>query len=82
MGLSDEHVRAVLGEQERWDLVVGYFLAGELSLSRTAALLGSTYVDLLDRLQRLGLPTRQGTETIEDALNDACVAGEWQVTPT
>jgi len=76
-GLTDERVATITDLQQRYDLVIGYFLAGELSLSRAAALLGTYYLDLRLRLTQLGLPTHQGPATIEEALEEIRTAEAW-----
>jgi hypothetical protein len=73
-GLTDEQVAAVEDVQDRYSLVLGFFLAGGLSLSRAAELLGTTYLDLRIRLHRLGLPTFQGPQTIEEAREEVAAA--------
>lgn len=71
---SDEAVATLGGEQARYDLVLAHLLAGGLSLSRAAELLGTAYVDLRLRLHRLGLPTLQRPTNIEDAREEVRVA--------
>ena len=73
-GLTDEQAAAVDDVQDRYSLVLGVFLAGGLSLSRAAELLGTTYFDLRIRLHRLGLPTFQGAQTIEEAREEIVAA--------
>ncbi|MGH2354759.1 MAG: hypothetical protein ACRDI2_03845 [Chloroflexota bacterium] len=76
-GLTDADVAALDDPQARYDVVLAYFLAGSLSLSRAAELLGTVYIDLRIRFHRLGLPTRQGPATIEEAREEVRVAAEW-----
>jgi predicted HTH domain antitoxin len=73
-GLTNEQASAVDDVQERYNLVLGYFLSGGLSLSRAAELLDTTYMDLRIRLHRLGLPTFQGPQTIEEARQEVAAA--------
>src|SRR5687768_1030507 len=66
-GLTEDKVADLAGGedvQDRYNLVLGYFLAGAVSLSRAGELLGTSYFDLRLRLHRLGLPTRQGPQTM------------------
>jgi hypothetical protein len=53
--------------QEAWDAVVAAHLAGDISLGRAAALLGTERFDLMARFNRLGLPARLGAQTIQEA---------------
>ena len=59
-GLSGEEVqKAVEGAggdlQAAWDLVIGAYMNGEVSLSRAAELLKLPYFELEERLRRLGI---------------------------
>lgn len=71
---SEKVVARFTDAQDRYDLVIGRFLAKEMSLSRAAELLGTTYIELRLRLGRLGLPTYQGSATIEEAREEVRVA--------
>ena len=55
-GVSDEQVSRVLGEQERFDLVLAHYLGGGISLERVAELLGLSWLDLRTRFLRLDVP--------------------------
>jgi hypothetical protein len=63
-------------DQVRYDRVLADLLSEALSLGRAAQLLGTSYVDLRARVDRLGLSTRQGPTTPEEAQEDARVAME------
>jgi prevent-host-death family protein len=55
-------------EQTRWNRVMTAYLDGDINLGRTADLLGLQRFDLMDRLDRLGLPLLAGALTREEAL--------------
>jgi prevent-host-death family protein len=67
-GLSDAEVGAVTDLQARHNLVLAYYLADAISLSRAAELLDLSSFDLRMRFLRLDVPLRLGPTTIEDAL--------------
>jgi hypothetical protein len=75
-GLPDDAL-AGLSDQERYDQVIAYYMVGAISLGRAAELLELPWIDLRSRMHRLGVPMRVGPETIEEALEDARIAGEW-----
>lgn len=54
--------------QARWNRVVTAYLDGDINLGRTADLLGLQRFDLMDRLDRLGLPLLAGALSREEAL--------------
>ena len=68
-GLTDAAVEeASLDLQARYNLVLAYYLADAISLSRAAELLGLSSFGLRLRFMRLDVPLRLGPATIEDAL--------------
>jgi predicted HTH domain antitoxin len=69
-GLSDEAVAAITSPQERTNLAVAHYLAGSLSLSRLAELLGLSWLDLRTRFLRLDIPLRLAPADQEEALHD------------
>ena len=71
-GLSQEAVREAVVEaggdvQAVWDLVIGDYMAGEVSLGRAAELLNLSRFELLERLNRLGVPLHLGPQSAEEA---------------
>jgi predicted HTH domain antitoxin len=70
-GLSREAVAACQEEKDAYVLVVRYYLAETISLSRAAELLGVPALELRARFQRLGLPLRTSPKDAEEALEDA-----------
>ena len=73
-GLSDAAAAATSSQQARYDLVMAYYLADAISLSRAAELLRLPSFDLRLRFVRLDVPLRLGPATVEDALADMTVA--------
>jgi predicted HTH domain antitoxin len=76
-GLADESV-INLASQDRYGLVVSHYLAGSISLSRAAELLGLPWLDLRARLHRTGLPVRIGPENIDDLRAEMDALTKWQ----
>lgn len=76
-GLSDEQVAATPDLQARFNLVFGRYLAGAISLSRAAELLGLSWFDLRTRCQRLDVPLRTGPVDLAEAKGDVEAADAW-----
>jgi hypothetical protein len=70
-------VAAVKGEQERYDLIMAHYLAGAISLSRAAELLGLAWVDLRARAIRLDVPLRTAPADAAAAQADVEAALNW-----
>ena len=60
----------VADEQERYNRSLAQYLAGLISLSRAAELLELPVQDLRMRFVRLGIPLRQGVETLQELEED------------
>ena len=73
-GLTDAAVAAAPDLQARYNLVLAYYLADAISLSRAAELLKLSSFDLRLRFVRLDVPLRLGPATIEEALAEVEVA--------
>jgi hypothetical protein len=67
-GLTDAAAAGTPDLQARYNLVLAYYLADAISLSRAAELLGLSSFDLRLRFVRLDVPLRLGPATIEEAL--------------
>jgi predicted HTH domain antitoxin len=72
-GLSETELAQAVAQaggddQARWNRVVAAYLDGDINLGRTADLLGLQRFDLMDRLDRLGLPLLAGALSREEAL--------------
>jgi len=76
-GLSDQEVAALSDPQDRFDLVLAYYLAGAISLGRAAELLGLPWLDLRTRFLRLDVPLRTAPANLTEAGQDVEVAGAW-----
>ncbi|MBU1660837.1 MAG: type II toxin-antitoxin system prevent-host-death family antitoxin [Chloroflexi bacterium] len=64
--LPDEAVDALEDTQERFNLVMAYYLAQSISLGRVAELLEIPWVSLRMCLSRLDVPVFVGPETMEE----------------
>jgi len=73
-GLTDAAAASAADLQARYNLVLAYYLADAISLSRAAELLNLSSFDLRMRFVRLDVPLRLGPATIEEAIADAEVA--------
>ena len=76
-GLSDAEADAAGGSQERYNLVVGHYLVGSISLGRMAELLSLPMADLQMRFVRLDIPLRLGPGSVEEARRDVENARRW-----
>lgn len=77
-GLSDGDFARATSEEERYSLVLAYYLGEAISLGRAAELLGLPWVDLRLRLARLGIPLRLGPETIEELRAEIEALEKWE----
>ncbi len=66
-GLSDAEAGSAMGLQERYNVVMAYYLADAITLARAAELLELSSLDLRLRFVHLEVPLRIGPQTIEDA---------------
>jgi predicted HTH domain antitoxin len=73
---------AVSDPQARYNLVLTHYLAGAISLSRAAELLGLSWFDLRTRCLRLDVPLRTGPSDLAEAEADVEVASEWMPKPS
>jgi predicted HTH domain antitoxin len=64
--LSEQEFRQFSDEQELFNRVLAYYLAGIISLARAAELLELTYFDFRTRLLNLGIPLGIGARTMEE----------------
>lgn len=76
-GLSDETVAAQPSLQGRYDLVLAYYLAEEISLGRAAELLDLPSIDLRTRFLRLDVPLRLGPADLEEARAEVDNLAAW-----
>lgn len=75
-GLADEAL-AELQPQALYDLVLGFYLAGAISLGRAAELLELPWLDLRTRFTRLDVPLRQGPADLDEAQAEVESAASW-----
>jgi hypothetical protein len=75
--LSDQAFAAITDEQERYDRVMAFYLAEQISLSRAAELLGLPALDLRMRFVRLNIPLRLGATSTDDVDDDVQNALTW-----
>jgi hypothetical protein len=76
-GLSEEAVFAQPSLQARYDLVLAYYLADEISLSRAAELLDLPWLDLRTRFFRLDVPLWVAPADFAEAQADVSNAVNW-----
>jgi prevent-host-death family protein len=76
-GLSDEVVAAQTDLQAQYDLVLAYYLAEEISLSRAAELLDLPWIDLRTRFLRLDVPLRIGPADPDEARAEVANLAAW-----
>ena len=72
VGLTEAQLAAAVDEaggavQQRWNVVMGAYLDGQINAGRAAVLLGLLSFELDERFQRLGVPRRIGPDTLEEA---------------
>lgn len=76
-GLTDDAVAPLSDLQERYNLVMAHYLAGAISLSRTAELLDLPWLDLRTRFQRLDVPLRTAPADFDEAQAEVDIAATW-----
>jgi len=76
-GLSQQEVAALAAPQDRVNEVLAHYLAGAISLGRTAELLGLPWLDLRTRFLRLDVPLRMAPTDLSEAQADAEAAEAW-----
>jgi len=77
-GLSDGQVASISDPQDRFNLVLAHYLAGAISLGRTAELLEIPWLDLRTRFQRLDVALRTAPADVQEARSDVEVAEKWE----
>jgi predicted HTH domain antitoxin len=68
--ISEATVRSLPSDQDRFNLVIGHYLAVHISIGRSAELLGMSPPELQVRLMRSGVPLRMGPESQEELDNE------------
>ena len=59
-------LKSLKTDQDRFNLVIGHYLAVHQSIGRSAELLGMSTPELMMRLGRAGIPLRVGPESAEE----------------
>lgn len=73
-GLSEQSLANQQNQQAQFDLVLAYYLVEEISLSRAAELLNTSWLDLRTRFSRLDVPLRVAPTNLAEAQNDVANA--------
>jgi predicted HTH domain antitoxin len=68
--ISEVTLKSLPTDQDRFNLVMGHYLAVHLSIGRSAELLGMSPPELQVRLGRSGIPLRMGPESEEELDNE------------
>lgn len=76
-GLADEAVEHLSTSQEQYDLVIAYYLAGDISLGRAAELLKLPWIELRTRFARLDVLLPMAPDSLDEARADAANAAAW-----
>ena len=74
---QEQEIQALADEQERYDRVLGAYLAEAISLSRAAELLRLPVIDLRFRFVHLELPLRLGTSNMDELADEIAQAANW-----
>jgi predicted HTH domain antitoxin len=64
--ISESILKSLPTDQDRFNLVIGHYLAVHISIGRSAELLGMSPPELQVRLMRSGIPLRMGPESQEE----------------
>jgi predicted HTH domain antitoxin len=68
--ISEAILKSLRTDQDRFNLVIGHYLAVHISIGRSAELLGMSPPELQVRLMRSGVPLRMGPESQEELENE------------
>jgi predicted HTH domain antitoxin len=68
--ISEAILKSIPTDQDRFNLVIGHYLAVHISIGRSAELLGMSPPELQVRLMRSGVPLRMGPESQEELDNE------------
>jgi predicted HTH domain antitoxin len=66
VAISEPILKSLPSDQDRFNLVIGHYLAVHISIGRSAELLGMSPSELQVRLMRSGIPLRMGPESPEE----------------
>ena len=65
--------------QSRYNLVISHYLAGGISLARSAELLGLSSFELRTKAMKLEIPLRLGPATLEETAEEINTAVAWEL---
>jgi len=68
--ISESILESLPTDQDRFNLVIGHYLAVHISIGRSAELLGMSPPELQVRMGRSGIPLRMGPESEEEIDNE------------
>jgi predicted HTH domain antitoxin len=68
--INEATLQALPTDQDRFNLVIGHYLAVPISIGRSAELLAMSSPELQVRLGRSGIPLRMGPESQEELDNE------------
>jgi predicted HTH domain antitoxin len=68
--ISEQILKSLPTDQDRFNLVIGHYLAVHISIGRSAELLGMSSPELQIRLMRSGVPLRMGPESQQELDNE------------
>jgi predicted HTH domain antitoxin len=68
--ITEELLESLPDEQDRCNLVIGHYLAMDVSLARAAEFLGMHSAELQMRLARAGVPLHLGPRTLDEARSE------------
>ncbi len=68
--INEATLATLATDQDRFNLVIGHYLAVHISIGRSAELLGMSPPELQVRLGRSGIPLRMGPESQEELENE------------
>lgn len=68
--INESMLESLATDQDRFNLVLGHYLAEHQSIGRSAELLGMSIPELMVRLGRAGVPLRVGPGSLEELQSD------------
>lgn len=68
--INESMLETLATDQDRFNLVLGHYLAEHQSIGRSAELLGMRTPELMVRLGRAGVPLRVGPSSLEELQSD------------
>ncbi len=75
--VNEQMVAGIKAEQERYNRIIGSYLAEKISLERASELLGLSRIDLQYRFARLDVPLRLGSANEGELRKEIDAAQSW-----